>query len=218
MIGDSDVGKSSLAFRLVNDEFQQRGSTHGMQVWKLATEQLLSPTSAAASETCEILLWDFAGQSEYQEACIQLFLQDTTAALIVFDSTRGDANYAAIDDWNRRLESHASGRRIQKILIRSKLDLGAGVRDTRRLLEIQERLGASSYHEVSAFTGEGVGPLREALSGIFASGEVGRVNRPLSYQIIRQAINDQRTSRPVIFYREFRRYLETYNSTFAKKI
>jgi len=35
LLGDSGVGKSGLAHRLIEDKYVKTDSTHGMQVWRL---------------------------------------------------------------------------------------------------------------------------------------------------------------------------------------
>src|ERR1019366_1091023 len=66
LVGDSDVGKSCLALRLAERRFEQRGATHGMQIWSLTAAKLRQAQSEPHLEQQEVFLWDLGGQAEYQ--------------------------------------------------------------------------------------------------------------------------------------------------------
>ena len=57
LVGDSGVGKSGLAHRLIEDKFVETHSTHGMQVWRIDL-----PLEKEDGLQREALLWDLAGQ------------------------------------------------------------------------------------------------------------------------------------------------------------
>src|SRR6266508_1736472 len=88
MIGESSVGKSCLALRMATGEYKELGTTHGMRTWKMRPEQLDPAAVAAKAEEREVFIWDLGGQQEYR-LVHQLFLPETTLAMILFDPTRG---------------------------------------------------------------------------------------------------------------------------------
>jgi GTPase SAR1 family protein len=59
LLGEGTVGKTSLAHRLIEDQYVVKDRTHGMNVWPL---QLPLPPDANADR--EALLWDLAGQED----------------------------------------------------------------------------------------------------------------------------------------------------------
>ncbi|MBZ5728926.1 MAG: GTP-binding protein [Acidobacteriia bacterium] len=206
LVGDSSVGKSCLALRLAEDRFEERGTTHGMQIWSIPLSPIRSSGFSSLEEVQELYLWDLGGQSEYQ-LIHQLFLHDTTAAIVLFDATRGDASFEAVEDWNRRIEVQAKGRALRKVLVCTKTDLG-GVVDSRRVQSLKERCGFAAYCEVSALTGSGIDAVRHHLQAIAASREHSRISRPALYQAIRTTIHRLRTMKAIIFHGDLCRDLQ----------
>ena len=96
LIGDSGVGKTGLAVRLVEDRFEATTATHGLNVWQL---NLHADTSAIKRE---IWLWDFAGQAGYR-LIDRMFMDEVAVALIVFDPQR-EGSLESLEYWERALE------------------------------------------------------------------------------------------------------------------
>jgi WD40 repeat protein len=88
LVGESNVGKSCLALRLAEDRYEEQATTHGMRFWVLSPDQLSAATETPADEYRDIVIWDMGGQDEYR-LIHQIFLHDTTVALLLFDPTRG---------------------------------------------------------------------------------------------------------------------------------
>jgi WD40 repeat protein len=87
LLGDSNIGKSWLASQLIERRTpapDQRGTTHGMRIWKQPAEVFDPAAAPPAGENREVFLWDFGGQDEYQ-LVHQMFLHDTTFALVLID-------------------------------------------------------------------------------------------------------------------------------------
>jgi GTPase SAR1 family protein len=97
LLGESSVGKSGLGIRIAEGEFRQTESTHGAQFWHFSTERLpaLPPNVQA-----ELTLWDLAGQPEYR-LTHQLFLDDTDAALLLFDCSDPNDPFRGVPYWAR---------------------------------------------------------------------------------------------------------------------
>ena len=120
-VGESNVGKSCLALRLAEERYEEQGSTLGMKLWTLRPEQLDPHAITPPGETRDVTLWDLGGQDEYR-LVHQLFLHDTTLALVLFDPTRGRTAFEEVEGWNLRLEKQLHGRETIKLLVGTKLD------------------------------------------------------------------------------------------------
>ena len=118
-VGESNVGKSCLAMRLAEDRFpedHERRTTHGMRFWPIEAGVLHPAAKPPAGQRRDVVLWDFGGQVEYQ-LVHQMFLNDTTLALIVIDPTRGQNALDEARNWNKRLEKHFGEQRSVKLLV-----------------------------------------------------------------------------------------------------
>src|SRR5262249_37164858 len=99
LIGESSVGKSCLALRMATGEYKEMGTTHGMRTWNMLPEQLDPVAAASEAEEREVFIWDLGGQQEYR-LVHQLFLPETTLAMVLFDPTRGRAAFEDVREWN----------------------------------------------------------------------------------------------------------------------
>lgn len=121
LVGESGVGKTTLAHRLVQDQFVATESTHGMKVWKLDL-----PVEKSDYVEREALLWDFAGQPDYR-LVHQLYFEETALALLLINPQKNDP-FAESIDWLKALESagsyEGSDRKIAKLLIPTRVDVG----------------------------------------------------------------------------------------------
>ncbi|MCP3995785.1 MAG: DUF4365 domain-containing protein [bacterium] len=146
LLGESGVGKSGLAHRLIEDEFVQTHSTHGMQVWPLDL-----PIEEDEAFEREALLWDLAGQEDYR-LIHQLFLDETALALMLVNPQKDDP-FAEAGDWEKAL-SAAVPRDVAKLLIAARVDVG-GVRVSRKKIDrFLEKRGYAGYLETSAKRGD----------------------------------------------------------------
>ena len=134
-VGESNVGKSCLSLRLAEDRYEELGATHGMRLWSVSPEKLSSAASAPAGEKREVVLWDLGGHEEYR-LIHQLFLHDTTIALMLIDPTRGKAAFDEVEEWNKRIDMQLAGRKITKLLIGTKVDQRRGSIDKLRKDEL----------------------------------------------------------------------------------
>jgi WD40 repeat protein/RNase P subunit RPR2 len=151
LIGESTVGKTTLAHRLIDDRYIKTDSTHGMNVWRL--ELPLPPDETFEREA---LLWDLAGQMDYREIH-QLYLDQTALALLLINPQKDDP-FAEAGDWIKTLKSagaqHESPHEVRKLLITTRNDVG-GFRISEQ--KIQRFLVDNDFHawlSTSAKTGE----------------------------------------------------------------
>jgi WD40 repeat protein/GTPase SAR1 family protein len=204
LVGDAGVGKSCLALRLAEGRFEEQAPTHGLRTWTLPVEGL-HPNATPLGQHRELFLWDFAG-GENTRLAHEIFLPGITTALVLFDASRGELGYAAVEEWSRRLDLNAGRRKIQKTLVRTKLDLGGTV-DRRRLHELLERYSFAGYCEVSASTGEGIDALCKELSAMIAWDDTVGISRVGLYHTIRETLHEERKRAAVLFQSDLEKRL-----------
>ncbi|MCK4765292.1 MAG: DUF4365 domain-containing protein [Candidatus Aminicenantes bacterium] len=150
LVGESGVGKSGLAHRLIEDKFVKTESTHGMQVW-----QLELPMKKEAGLEREALLWDLAGQEDYR-LIHQLFLEETALALVLFNPQKDDP-FAEVVDWLKTLDTAVCGpkkSRAKKLLIAARTDVGGIKLSQKKIDEFLKEHGFAGYLATSAMSGE----------------------------------------------------------------
>ncbi|HZH75534.1 MAG TPA: GTP-binding protein, partial [Archangium sp.] len=210
LVGEGRAGKSCLALRMVKDQYEELDSTHGMRFWSMPAEPS-SEAGPTSGPRREIVLWDLGGQSEYQ-LVHQLFLRDSTVALMVMEPGRGDRALEEIEGWDRRLRAQAGERSIRKLLVGTKVDNDESPVNRPALEGLVQRLGFESYVLTSAKKGQGVVELKAALGQAIDWEGLQKVSRPELFQSIRQLIQRLRESKRVVltFFeleRELRREL-----------
>jgi GTPase SAR1 family protein len=165
LLGESGVGKSGLGIRMAEGRFRKTLSTHGAQFWHFPTERLpaLPPNVQA-----ELTLWDLAGQPEYR-LTHQLFLDDTDAALLLFDCSDANDPFRGVPYWAKALKRHAPDAR--KLLVSARCDVSPVTVDRATILQTLAAYGLDDHFTTSASTGEGVEPLFQRLMAEIPWGE-----------------------------------------------
>lgn len=202
LVGESNVGKSCLAMRLAEDSYpneKERCTTHGMRFWPMQPEHLSPEAAAPKGERRDIVLWDMGGQEEYQ-LVHQLFLHDTTLALVLFDPTRGRTAFDEVEAWNKRLEKQLRGYKAVKFLVGSKMDETNALIDRKSIDRLLEICGFANYFETSALNGRGISELREAIANALDWNSLAKTNRPELFQRIRDEIERRRKGSEVVLH------------------
>ena len=151
LLGEGAVGKTSLAYRLIEDKYVVKDRTHDMNVWSLVL-----PLPPDATLEREALLWDLAGQEDYR-LIHRLFLDETSLALLLINPQKDDP-FAEAGDWLKALDTAAINneekRVVARLLIFSQIDVG-GMKIGNAKIErfIQEHRFAD-WLATSAKTGE----------------------------------------------------------------
>ncbi len=200
LVGETNVGKSYLAHRMATGEPPKEGainSTHGMKFWPLEPERLSPRAKAPVGERRDVVLWDMGGQDEYR-LIHQLFLHDTTLALVLFDPTRGAPAFKEVETWNKALENQLRGRTAVKLLVGSKLDKLSTTIDRQAVQHLVKVCGFRDYYETSSLTGRGVVELSEAAAEAIDWDGLGKTTRPELFQAIRDEIARQRSNGVVV--------------------
>lgn len=151
LLGEGTVGKTSLAHRLIGDEYVIRDRTHGMNVWPLEL-----PLPADATLEREALLWDLAGQEDYR-LIHQLFLDETALALLLVNPQNHDP-FAEAGDWLKALKTAMPGdgakREAARLLIFSQIDVGGMKLGDAKIERFRQEHGFADWLPTSAKTGE----------------------------------------------------------------
>jgi GTPase SAR1 family protein/predicted phosphodiesterase len=207
LVGESNVGKSCLALRLAQDRYEEQGTTHGMRLWTMPPEHLNPAMAAPLGEKREVVIWDLGGQDEYR-LVHQLFLHDTTLALILLDPTRGSSAFEDVREWNLRLEKQLRGRAAIKLLIGAKLDTEQALIDTVGLEQLVKECACRGYFPTSAKVPRGIDTLRAAIAQAIDWSELSKTTRPRLFQRVREVINErQQQGDVVLLYSELERQI-----------
>lgn len=207
LVGESNVGKSCLGLRLAEDRYEEQGTTHGMRFWAIKPEQLSFDAAAPEGEKRDVVLWDMGGQVEYR-LVHQLFLHDTTLALILLDPTRGRTAFEEVEAWSKRLEKQLGGQKAVKLLVGTKLDEESSIIDQAAITRLVEEFGFAGYYSISAKNGRGIAELRAAISEALDWSTLAKTSRPELFQTIRDEIEQRRKDNQVVLlYSELEDYL-----------
>ncbi|NWW22193.1 RAB17 protein, partial [Falcunculus frontatus] len=115
LLGSMSVGKSSLAYRYVKNDFRELLPTVGCSFFT----QTLNLDEA----TVKFEIWDTAGQEKYQSVC-HLYYRDAHAALLVYDiANKQTLSRAKL--WLEELEKRFLPDEIVIALVGNKTDLAA---------------------------------------------------------------------------------------------
>ena len=159
LIGEGTVGKTSLAHRLIDDDYVIRDRTHGMNVWRLDLPALTLgplPVGEGLLQEREVLLWDLAGQEDYR-LIHQLFLDETALALLLINPQKDDP-FAEAGDWLKAIKTAVNGQNAQreaaKLLIFSQTDVGGMKISNAKIDRFREQYGFTGSLPTSAKTGE----------------------------------------------------------------
>lgn len=150
LLGEGTVGKTSLAHRLIADQYVIPDRTHGMNVWRL---ELPLPRDATLER--EALLWDLAGQEDYR-LIHPLFLQETALALLLVNPQTADP-FRETGDWLKMLKSAANEqdhkREADRLLVLSQVDVGGPKLSDAKLDQFCQENGFGKWLLTSAKTG-----------------------------------------------------------------
>jgi small GTP-binding protein len=180
LVGESNVGKSYLAHRIATGSPPEEGTiptTHGMKFWPLEPERLSPAAKAPEGQRRDVVLWDMGGQEEYR-LIHQLFLHDTTVALVLLDPTRGATAFNEVESWNKYLEKQLRGRPAVKLLVGAKLDKPCDTIDRQAVERLCQECGFAGFYESSALTGRGLPELCDAVAKAIDWDGLGLTSRP----------------------------------------
>jgi WD40 repeat protein len=201
LVGDSNVGKSWLATRLVErrcPKADEIGTTHGMKIWKQKTADFQPGAAPNTDEERELVFWDLGGQDEYR-LIHQMFLHDTTLALVLIDPTRGKAERDQAQEWNLRLMKQLVSRPAVKLLVGAKVDddTKAALIDQAEIQRLCQECKFAGFYDVSAVTNRKVDILREEIVAKI-DWTLGQTSRSELFQRILEEVDDRQKRGEVV--------------------
>lgn len=152
LVGQPQVGKSSLMKRLVHDIYTGQPSTEGIDIetWRFSSDN-------SDNGEYRLNVWDFGGQEIYH-ATHQFFLTRRSIYLLVWDALSED-EYGRIDYWLRTIQSFADDSPI--FIVVNKCDRDNGRRKRLYLEDYQDRYPqVKKIYEVSCRDNIGIDELR----------------------------------------------------------
>lgn len=146
IIGESDVGKSSLLIRYVDDQFTENiQATIGVD-FKTKTVDI-------TGNRVKLAIWDTAGQERFR-TLTPSFYKGAQGAICVYDVTKRET-FNKMSDWLEEVHTFATKADLVTMLVANKTD------KVDRVVSKQEGLAFARKHsmlfiEASAKTAEGV--------------------------------------------------------------
>ena len=166
IIGDTDVGKTSLSTRYCHGDFPEN-ATPTIGASFLQRRVMVDNTEIS------LQIWDTAGQERFRSMA-PMYYRGAKAAICVFDVTN-EESFHRVTTWLRDLKAHADPN-VVICLAGNKCDKPAAF-DLSKCEALAKTLGGS-FFRTSALNGEGVQEVFEALArSIF---ETYRGQRPSS--------------------------------------
>lgn len=159
LVGEGNVGKSSLVASLNGDPFvSDRSTTHGIEISKL---QLPHPS---LQQTITLNTWDFGGQEVYR-ITHQFFFSRRCLYILVWRPREGQEENA-IEEWCRRIRLRV-GESARILIVATHADERRAELDYAYLKRQFGDIIAGRY-EVDNRSGRGISQLRAAISAIAA--------------------------------------------------
>lgn len=190
LVGESGTGKTCLARALMGLPFEPQVSTHGMKVWNYFVE--IVPRAESGEVSRETLLWDLAGQTDYQ-VVHQLFLDNTAIGIILFDATRTNNPFGDALHWEKALR-RVAGEDCPRLLVAGRVDRGYPIVTENEIIEFCLEHNFSDYIATSANTGEGIEALKSAIARTLQWDNLPVTSSPEIWQNIREYLLKRRAS------------------------
>jgi len=158
LVGDTQVGKTSIALRYATNVFSKNYSpTTGVDFY-------LKRTTVAANKNCALKLWDISGKA-MQGKMLDKYIYGADAVMLIYDVTN-TATFDSLQDWLELARICLSGgeKRPSFALVANKIDQEhLRVIKSDRHHKFAQENGLLTY-AVSAKTGEGVNLCMQKIS------------------------------------------------------
>lgn len=185
LVGDTGVGKSGLAGRLVHKQFVQTKSSHARQAHILESNVVQAPGGVALHQ--ETVLWDLAGQPAYR-LVHQLSMEDAALACVLFDSRSETNPFEGAAYWSQALDQAHTNTKLKKILVAARVDVGGLPASPERIEAFAREHGFAQFIPTSAYTGEGCDELLAAIRQAIAWDEVPKVTTTTTLAAMREYV------------------------------
>jgi len=152
LIGDSDVGKSSILLRFIDDVFEHIHSTIGVD-FKLKILNI-------NGKKVKLTIWDTAGQERFRTLTASYY-RGVDGAILVYDITNRNSFENLQNIWIKELNMYSTTPSV-KMLVGNKIDQESRVVTRDEGKELAQSLG-TMFFECSAKTKIGVSNAFEEL-------------------------------------------------------
>lgn len=171
LIGDAQVGKTSLIHRFVMDVFDDRYvQTLGTKVSK--KEMKIDVPRTEHRMNVHMTIWDIMGQKGFRELLKDAYFQGASGIVAVCDLT----NRASLDDLDDWIESvKAIAGKIPAVFVANKVDLAQEKQFGEEEIANVAKAHGSSYYLTSAKTGVEVENAFQTLASIMVEAKMGNV-------------------------------------------
>jgi len=117
MLGDTNVGKTSLVLRFAEGYYRDEGRSATVGAFFI-TKRVQTSTGI----TCKVQIWDTAGQPQYRKMA-PMYYRTAAAAVICYDVTN-PKSFVAVRNWVKELqECNATAGNIAIVIAATKRDL-----------------------------------------------------------------------------------------------
>ena len=157
ILGESQVGKTSLVIRFTEDRFTKTKTTIGVA---FAVKHIYSDDYGKI----RLQVWDFAGEERFR-TLLGPFCMGASGAILLYDLSN-PITFSKLDFWipivknNTAIElDDRENKPIPLILAGSKKDLinnGQGIVDEEKIQHFMKKHEVSNHYEISSKTGENV--------------------------------------------------------------
>ncbi|MCB9502421.1 MAG: TIR domain-containing protein, partial [Deferribacteres bacterium] len=194
LVGDSGRGKTCLARALMGEPFEPQESTHGMKVWEFESESVQNEYGGELQR--DTLLWDLAGQADYQ-VVHQLFLDKTSLALLLFDPADPNNPFAGVDFWAKSL-SKVAGESCPRLLVAGRVDRGHISATDKEIKDYCKRYNLAAYIATSAKTHVGVEELKQEIAAYVPWGDLPVTSSPEIWERLREYLIQRRQGADIL--------------------
>jgi len=170
LLGAAAVGKTSLLYRFVNNEFKK--DYHATIGASFLTKDVKISLDDLNGDKIQLIIWDVAGQPKFVDLRTT-FYRGSNGALLIFDLTRKNT-FKEINVWHSEM-TKALEKDIPFVLLGNKSDLikKKGVKINRNEAKSFAKTKNSIYIETSAKTGKNVEKAFLTLTRFIATRESG---------------------------------------------
>ncbi|XP_061488118.1 ras-related protein Rab-7L1 [Rhineura floridana] len=144
IIGDAEVGKTSLVQRYTNDSFNKSYKT------TVGVDFALKVVQWSESETVRLQLWDIAGQERFT-SMTRMYYKGASACVIMFDVT-SVGTFTSCQMWKQDLDSKLKlpdGSPVPCLLLANKCDLHPWAVTREEIDQFSKENGFTGWTETS---------------------------------------------------------------------
>jgi WD40 repeat protein len=197
LVGDTGVGKSGLAERLVRGRFLPTESSHARRAHVLDSQVIKNLDKARVHR--EIVLWDLAGQPAYR-LVHQLSMEDAALACVLFDARSETNPFEGATYWSQVLDQASTNtrKRLIKFLVASRSDMGGLPAGADRIDAFVRENGFAGFFKTSAKTGQGCDELLQAIRQAIPWNDLPSVSSPEALRKLRDFVAGLNPARAVV--------------------